>query len=138
MSADSAILDSFIPEGRFVYLINSEQIPRYTKNATMQVGYTILSLRSYIPLQTSRRECLRFTTFSNRIPLVRCNLNDIVQFNTALSSFPEPNGFEQGSLQNDCTSWTPATHPNGGLYFYDKGRVRVSVIVDTSSCLMLY
>ena len=32
-----------VPEGRFVQLINSEQIPRYEKNATMQVGYTFPS-----------------------------------------------------------------------------------------------
>ena len=126
-------VDYFIPEGRFVQLINSEQIPRYTGDATMQVSYTILSVHSYTSLQTSRRDSLRCETFNNRIPLVRCNSNDIVQFNTTLSSFPEPNGFEQGSLQNDCTPWIPATHPNGGLYFYDKGRVRVSVIVDIPS-----
>jgi hypothetical protein len=34
-------VDYFIPEGRFVQLINSDQIPRYEKGATMQVGYTI-------------------------------------------------------------------------------------------------
>ena len=35
-------LDHFLPEGRFVQPINSDQIPRYTKNAKMQVGYATL------------------------------------------------------------------------------------------------
>ena len=34
-SSNPATLDYFIPEGRFVELINSEQIPRYSKGATM-------------------------------------------------------------------------------------------------------
>jgi hypothetical protein len=59
-------------------------------------------------------------------------LNDIVQSNRALSSIPEPNGFEQDSIQQDCSPWVPATHPDGGLYFYDEERVRVSVIMGTS------
>ena len=60
-------------------------------------------------------------------------LHDIVQFSGALPSFPEPNGFEQVSLQQDCSPWTPATHPDGALYFYDEERVRVSVITQTPS-----
>jgi hypothetical protein len=49
-----------------------------------------------------------------------------------LSSFPEPNDFEQDSMiQQDCSPWVPATHPDGGLYFYDADRVRVSVIMGT-------
>jgi hypothetical protein len=48
--------------------------------------------------------------------------NDTVQFKRALSSFPEPSGPE-----HDCTPWKPATHPDGGLYFYDEERVRLSV-----------
>ena len=31
-----------LPEGRFVHLINSDQVPRYTKDITMQVDYTIV------------------------------------------------------------------------------------------------
>jgi hypothetical protein len=31
--------DLFLPEGRFVQLINSDQVPRYSKNITMQVEY---------------------------------------------------------------------------------------------------
>ena len=34
--------DYFLPEGRFVQLINSDQLPRYIRNITMQVEYTIL------------------------------------------------------------------------------------------------
>ena len=41
-------LDLDCPVGRFVQLINYDQIPRYTKNATMQVDYTTLSLHPYI------------------------------------------------------------------------------------------
>ena len=60
---------------------------------------------------------------------MRYILNDIVQFTVIeLSSFPEPNGFEQDSLQQDCSPWIPATHPDGALYFYDEERVRVSMI----------
>jgi hypothetical protein len=59
-------------------------------------------------------------------------LNDIIQFNASLSSFPEPNGFEQDPLQQDCTPWKPATHPDGALYFYDEGRVRALMIVEIS------
>jgi hypothetical protein len=56
----------------------------------------------------------------------------MVQFNRALSSYPEPNGFEQDPMiQPDCSPWEPATHPDGGLYFYDQERVRVSVIMGT-------
>ena len=41
-----------IPEGRFVQLINSDQIPRYDRGATMQVGYFIPSLHLVTSLQT--------------------------------------------------------------------------------------
>ena len=34
--------ESFLPDGRFVQLINSDQVPRYTKDVTMQVDYTIV------------------------------------------------------------------------------------------------
>ena len=47
-SFNPATLDYFIPDGRFVQLINSDQIPRYTKDATMRVGYTILLFNAYI------------------------------------------------------------------------------------------
>jgi hypothetical protein len=43
-SSNHPTLDFCIPEGRFLQLIHSEQVPRYTKGVTMQVGYTILSL----------------------------------------------------------------------------------------------
>ena len=57
----------------------------------------------------------------------------MVQFNRALSSFPEPNGSEQDPMiQRDCSPWVPATHPDGALYFYDEERVRVSVIMGTN------
>ena len=53
-SSNAATLDYYLPEGRFVQLINSDQIPRYTKDALMQVEYTILSTHPYLSLQTSR------------------------------------------------------------------------------------
>jgi len=40
-----ATLVNFLPEGRSVQLINSDQVPRYTKNITMQVGYIVILLR---------------------------------------------------------------------------------------------
>ena len=46
--------DVNLPEGHFLHLINSDQIPRYTKDATMQVGYIMLSSHTYISLQTPR------------------------------------------------------------------------------------
>ena len=132
-SPTSSTLDYFLPEGRFVQLINSDQIPRYTKGVKMQVGYTIQSLHPYIFLQTPRKDNLSCETFNNRIPLVRYIWNDAVQLNIALSSFPEPNDSEQDRLQQDCSPWIPATHPDGGLYFYDEERVRVSVITQIPS-----
>ena len=57
-SSNHPTSDYFLPEGRIVQLINADQIPRYTKNATMQVGPTILSLHIYISLQTPRGDSL--------------------------------------------------------------------------------
>jgi hypothetical protein len=42
-SPTSSNPSTLVPEGRFVQLINSDQIPRYEKNATVQVGYTFPS-----------------------------------------------------------------------------------------------
>jgi hypothetical protein len=53
-----ATSDYGLPEGRFVQLFNSEQVPRYDKDALMQVEYTSLSLHLYISLQTSRGDSL--------------------------------------------------------------------------------
>jgi hypothetical protein len=56
----------------------------------------------------------------------------MAQLNRALYSFPEPNSSEQDPMiQQDCSPWVPATHPDGGLYFYDQERVRVPVIMRT-------
>jgi hypothetical protein len=55
---NAATLYDDLPEGRFVQLINSDQIPRYTKDAFMQVEYTILSPYPYISLQTSHGDNL--------------------------------------------------------------------------------
>ena len=77
-SSNAATSDYFLPEGRFVQLFNSDQVPRYTKNVLMQVEYTILPPHPYISLQTSRVDTLLCETFNNYIPLVSCNLNDTV------------------------------------------------------------
>jgi hypothetical protein len=55
-----AALDHNLPEVRVlpVQPINSEDIPRYTKYALMQVGYTILSPHPLISLQTTRGDSL--------------------------------------------------------------------------------
>ena len=78
-SSNAEALDYYLPEGRFVQLINSDQIPRYTKDASMQVECTILSPHPHISLQTSRGNFLRCATFNNYVPLVSYNLNDMVQ-----------------------------------------------------------
>ena len=39
-----ATLDNLLPEGRDVQLINSDQVPRYTKGITMQVDYIVMLL----------------------------------------------------------------------------------------------
>jgi hypothetical protein len=57
-SSNPATLDYYVPDGRFVQLINSDQIPRYTKDAFMQVEYTTLSPHPYISLQTPRGDTL--------------------------------------------------------------------------------
>jgi hypothetical protein len=53
-SSNHATLSHFVPEGRLVWLIDSEQIPRYEKDIKMQVSYTILSLHPYISLSLCR------------------------------------------------------------------------------------
>ena len=79
ISSNAPTLDNSLPEGRFVQLIISEQIPRYEKDALMQVEYTILSPHPYISLQTSHGFTLRCEAFNNYVPLVSRNLNDMVQ-----------------------------------------------------------
>ena len=58
ISSNGEAVDYFLPDGRFVQLINSDQIPRYTKDALMQVQYTVLLTHPYISLQTSRGDTL--------------------------------------------------------------------------------
>jgi hypothetical protein len=72
-SFNSAKLDHFVPEGRFVQLIDSEQIPRYTRDIKMQVGNTISSLHPYISLQTPCGDNFLRETVNNHIPLVCYN-----------------------------------------------------------------
>jgi hypothetical protein len=72
-SSNTDTLDYSVPEGRFVRLINSDEILRYTKDVTMQVGYIILSLYPYMSFQTPHGDSLRGETFNNHIPPVRFN-----------------------------------------------------------------
>jgi hypothetical protein len=44
-SFPSAASDLELPEGRFLQLINSEQVPRYTKEVTVQVDYLTTSIK---------------------------------------------------------------------------------------------
>ncbi|KAF8496527.1 hypothetical protein F5888DRAFT_394389 [Russula emetica] len=92
-SSSAATLDYYLPEGRFVQLINSDQIPRYNKDAV--------------------------------IPRVETPY-DVKPLTTTFPYSPDPNGFDQDPAVNqqdwDCSPWEPATHPDGGLYFYDEER----------------
>jgi hypothetical protein len=88
ISSKPPTVDYFIPDGRFVQLIHSEQIPRYSKAVTMQVVHSILSLHPYTSLQTPREDTIRCETFNDQIFIVRCNLNDIFQFNKVSLVFP--------------------------------------------------
>jgi hypothetical protein len=56
-SSSAATSDYTLPHGRFVQLINSDQVPRYNREA-MQVEYTILSSYPYTSLQTSHGDTL--------------------------------------------------------------------------------
>lgn len=44
------------PDGRFLQMINSEQVPRYTKSITVQVNIIITASISYVSRQTPREE----------------------------------------------------------------------------------
>ena len=56
ITASSATTDIFLPEGRFVQLIISDQIPRYTKNIKMYVASAIICIRSLHWLADPARE----------------------------------------------------------------------------------
>ncbi len=58
-TATSSISDFDLPPGRYLQLIISEQVPRYTKSATVQVNNIITPSSSYVILQTPREEILR-------------------------------------------------------------------------------
>jgi hypothetical protein len=55
-SPTASLPEYFLPEGRFVQLINSDQVPRYTKNVTMQVGSIIMLLQLFTSIGRSREE----------------------------------------------------------------------------------
>ncbi|KAH8982871.1 hypothetical protein EDB92DRAFT_1952019 [Lactarius akahatsu] len=92
-STDSLPASNFdLPYGRFLRLIHSEQVPRYTKDVTVQV---------------KPREETYF-----KIP----------RLTTTFLYVSEQMGLEQGTLKEECTPWVPATHPDGALYFFDQNR----------------
>ena len=47
-TTSSVISDFYLPEGRYIALINSDQVPRYSKGFKMQVNPMVLLLHSYI------------------------------------------------------------------------------------------
>jgi len=55
-SPGTSLHDCFLPEGRSVQLINSDQVPRYTKNAVMQVGSIVILLQLFTSVGRSREE----------------------------------------------------------------------------------
>ncbi len=94
----SSIPNLDLPGGRFLQLIVSEQVPRYTKGVTVQVNIII--------------------TPSNELNSHQCLIDP------SPPSVPKQIGPEQSSPEVDCAPWIPATHPNGALYFFDRDRVR--------------
>jgi hypothetical protein len=52
----ASLPEDLLPEGRFVQLINSDQVPRYTKNITMQVGSIIVLPQLFTYVFRSREE----------------------------------------------------------------------------------
>ncbi|KAH8987900.1 hypothetical protein EDB92DRAFT_1948398 [Lactarius akahatsu] len=102
-SSPSASSNLELPAGRFLQLINSEQVPRYTKEVTVQVEYIITTIKPLSPLAGPAKEhTLKFHLWQGR-------------------SFKQMS-HEQGSLKEDCAPWVPATHPDGALYFFDQDR----------------
>jgi hypothetical protein len=116
--------------------IHSGDVPRYNKDIRMQVNNSILPSHVYTCWQTQKKDTLRYRTFDNDIPLVSLNTNDLTGSNRDPSSLREQRHSDQPSLNQDRTrpsSWEPATHPNGALYFFDCKRVRASVILKNIS-----
>jgi hypothetical protein len=53
------ISDFYMPEGRYLQLINSNQVPRYTKDIGMQVNGIVLLFYTYTCWQTQSGDILR-------------------------------------------------------------------------------
>ncbi|KAH9003499.1 hypothetical protein EDB86DRAFT_2826626 [Lactarius hatsudake] len=94
-SSSSVTSDFDLPYGRFLQMIHSEQVPRYSKDVTVQVPRENILCNSTSDTDVSLRP---------------------------LPSVSKQMSFEQGSLKEDCAPWVPATHPDGALYFFDKDR----------------
>ncbi|KAF8258384.1 hypothetical protein EI94DRAFT_1708061 [Lactarius quietus] len=95
--------DLDLPSGRFMTMIHSEQVPRFTKFAGVQVDNMITIIRplQYVFWQIPRTDTLRNPAFDNVVSLTHP---------------------EQDSHLKDCAPWVPATHPDGALYFFDQER----------------
>ncbi|KAH9061121.1 hypothetical protein EDB87DRAFT_484421 [Lactarius vividus] len=93
----SPISDFDLPPGRFLQLIVSEQIPRYTKIVT-------------VPRE---REYYEIGPLTTKFPHV-----------------PKQSDPGQGSLEEVCAPWIPATHPDGALYFFDEDREEMEEFYD--------
>ena len=70
-SPSASLPDYFLPEGRSVQLINSDQVPRYSKNITMQVDYKSFYHIFFICWQIPRGDGILCETINNCIPPVR-------------------------------------------------------------------
>ncbi|KAH9026194.1 hypothetical protein EDB85DRAFT_1893507 [Lactarius pseudohatsudake] len=84
------------PAGRSLQLITPEQVPRYTKDVTVQVDSIIATVNRLRLWQTPRKHLLRNSAFDQDVS-------------------------STGHLE-DCAHWVPATHPDGALYFFDQER----------------
>ena len=96
----STLLNTNLPSGYSVKPMNPDQVPRYTRNITVQVDDIItIILRLHL--------------------LVRPRKRPDYEIQPLITTFRP----EKGLLEN-CAPWVSATHPDGTLYFFDPARVR--------------
>jgi hypothetical protein len=94
-----------LPNGCSVKPMNPDQVPRYTRNITVQVDDIITIFK-----------CLHL--------LVRPRKRPDYEIQPLTTTFHP----EQGPPEN-CAPWISATHPDGALYFFDPTRVRASALI---------
>ncbi|KAH9168935.1 hypothetical protein EDB89DRAFT_1989099, partial [Lactarius sanguifluus] len=98
-------------------------------DAGFQAGAPHLAAPSQTPDQITFPmnpwDTLRYERFD---PISRSSLVDEIKpLTITFPHSPEPDVSGQGSL---VSSWTPAAHPEGALYFYDETRVHVTSTTD--------